>query len=564
MTASSTPILPTVVISESAVSRFPGERIGGLRRLTFRVGQTGEAAFSAEAGGQVLLAIVETEAERETLERHFADLGRKAPTVLVAPTRDEALERVSEALAALAEAAASDPHGLIALPGGALGDAASVIARDAPFELVAPLEIGVSGLAAIALKVAGEGLRPDDGLEVAFLDAHEETLGAWRIPARALPASLEWLALDFAASLAQAPGQASLVVRGKIGAGGKILISSAVGDETRPAARLFSTRALRLATSPYWVWPGANGRPVVPAARLDASSWRAARLLGKAVEEASPADEKRLRLEPGADALLMFYDIDLTQSAAITARARGEGEEPVEVALALVPASELGDEVEKTQKVAFAWSSPQRASGDGVALSLVLPPDAPAFAHLALSFRHLGNEGARPAVLSCADVRLAPRRLRKPLFVRRSNARFNKVRLDGVFANETYRHIDLSVDTLSKDGRLWPRVKFKVYEERGQVGLEFRSGATHPTLFSTWPGTTSDSYGPYFKVKGNEEFDQLVASFARENDRLLLLALKEALPSLVQKLRETNQIDEDGAQGWLQRLETFAPQSQAA
>ncbi|MCW2274652.1 hypothetical protein GJ654_11450 [Rhodoblastus acidophilus] len=562
MTLSSSSHLPAVVVSESALAKFPGERIGGLHRSSFRRAPTGEAVFSGIAPADILLAIVEARAERDALEKHFADLGKEPLAVLVAPSREEALERIGEALAARVEAAVGDPGGLIVLRCDPPGDATGAIVHDAPFELVVPLEVDASGLAAIAVHVAGEGLAAEDGLEAAFVDARNQTLGAWRIPARAIPASLEWLTLDFAASLAEPPGQASLALRGNIGAGGKILISRALGKD--PAARLFAARAPRLAASPFWLWPGADGRPVVAASRLDDASWRGARLVGRAVEEAAPAGGKRLRIEAGRAGLLVFADVDLAQSAAVTARVCSESAEPVEVALALIPTSECGDELKKLQQAAFAWSAPQRATRDGVALSVVLPPDAPGVAHVALSFRHLGAGGARPAVLSCADIWLAPRRLRKPAFVRDGAARFDKVRLDGIFANETYRHIDVSMTALSKEGRMWPKLKFKVYEEREQIGLEFRNGPAFPTMFSTWPGTAADAYGDYFKVRGTEAFDRVVADLARENDRLLLVALKEALPALVEKLRETDQLDADNAKDWLERVERFAaPQAEA-
>jgi hypothetical protein len=549
-------------VSESAGAKFPGEKIGGLRRLAFGLAPTGEVVFPDDAAMDVLVAIVEDEAERNALAKKLSALGKEPPAILVAPARDEALERISEAWTARVEATALDPQGLIVLRRDPLGEPAVDIVYDAPFELVVPFEVETRGLAAIALHVSGEGLGPDDELDLAFVGgAQNQTLGAWRVPARAISGCADWLTLDFAASLTQLPQTAFLVVRGRVDAGGVIRFSRAACEEKRPAARVYAARELRLAASPFWVWPGADGRPIVPASSLNGACWLGARLLGEAAELPPQSGEKRLRVEAGRSALLVFSDVDLAESAAVTARVSGEGAEAIEVRLALIQANrELGDDPEQAQEAAFAWSTSQIVKDDDATLSVVLPADAPSFAHLALSFRHPGAQGASAAILLCQNVWLAPRRLRKPAkpAARRSDAKFEGVRLDGVFANETYRHIDVSIQVVSMNGRMWPVVKFKVFEERGEIGFEFRSGAGFPTFFSIWPGTESDAYGSFFKVVGASQFEHVRAGFAKENDRLLLAAIKEVLPSVVNKLGETGQLDRDSAKSWLVRVESFA------
>jgi hypothetical protein len=519
--------------------------------------------------------------ERKLIEMSLAGLEQRIPEVSVTLSRGAALDRIGEALAARLEASARleatllqevqalredaafalAPQGLTPLRVDELADPASDIIHQGAFEFVVPTQVEVRGLAAIAFHMSGENCGPEDRLEVSIVGGEtNETLGAWLVPGGAIGGRRDWVTLDLALSLAGVRQEAFVRVRGHFGERGTMGFSQARGEEQRPALRLYAAPTPRLASSPFWIWPGADGRPTVPAKSLSGASWLDARLVGAAVELSAKNGEKRIQIGGKSGAMLIFPDVVLEDSAAIVARISREGPADLEVALSLIPLEvETQGDHASAEKASFAWSASHVVKGEGLAIALVVPIDAPPAAHVALSFRSLDAQTDRMTILECGSVWLVPRKLRKPAksFVAgdigssKRDVHFEAVRLDEVFTTETYRHLDLSVSALSGRGRFWPSVKFKFFQELGGVGLEFRLGDGFPICFSTWPGTESDAYGPYFKISSVRGLRDAKLFLSTENDILFVEFVVAALPSLIVKLSDTGQLSRDDMRHWL-------------
>jgi hypothetical protein len=328
------------------------------------------------------------------------------------------------------------------------------------------------------------------------------------------------------------------------------------------AARLYASQHPRIAVSPFWIWPEDDSASLSGAAVcLPGRCWLGASLLGAAVLQTSAHGDKRLRLGGGAGAMLVFPNVPLSQFAALAVRlSQQQGDDEIVAAIALLPCDfPLESDHAAADAAATNWSSLQSLCSEPAAISLDVPWDAPDVGHVALSLRNKGPRASEFSILQCEGVWLLPRVKSAPAaqFVTPAAAidlrdtDFDDVRLDEVYVGETYRHLDLSVFLLSESGRVWRTVKFKLFEENGLSGLEFRIGHGLPECFAVWPGTEVDSFGPFYKIVGARELAEAIESRPEQEDRLLLAALDDILPNLVRTLTARGKIEGDEAKRWL-------------
>ena len=103
-----------------------------------------------------------------------------------------------------------------------------------------------------------------------------------------------------------------------------------------------------------------------------------------------------------------------------------------------------------------------------------------------------------------------------------------------------YRHLDIWLEDVRAGDARWPQLRFK-FALRGEGPvLEFRRRSDWPVMFTTWPGTDVDSWGPYLLLRESDLTGNLAEKLPVAQDRRMLNALLALLPQAVsQVMRET-------------------------
>ncbi len=390
-----------------------------------------------------------------------------------------------------------------------------------------------------------------------------ETLASWRIPTSAIPARRDWFSLDLPVSLAQARQTAAVVIAGRLGPLGMIVFSRADPEnlDSTVALRLLSSRAPRMARSPFFVAP-IETADAADAVSIPAHAWTGARLLGPGLLQTTACGDKHLSLQADHAALLVFPEVPLTDVHTVAVRLRSFDNEDIFATAALLPAGFEGGP-ELAEAAAFEQSAPQCVRGEA-AVSLRLT-DPPALADVAVALRAEPRALADVVGVRCVGVWLL-RRSRVGLAVklgdfapvRLPDACFDDVSLDETYSDAQYRHLDVSLQGLSAGALNWSRVKFKLFEERGAAGLEFRSGRFEERCFLHWPGLEADAFGDYYKLSGAGELTHAIATLPEAADRRLLAAIRTCLPTLVRALASRGAIGAAQAVDWLALANTLA------
>src|ERR1700743_117474 len=68
-------------------------------------------------------------------------------------------------------------------------------------------------------------------------------------------------------------------------------------------------------------------------------------------------------------------------------------------------------------------------------------------------------------------------------------------RVDQIYIDGKYRHLDISIFDLAAAGENWPHVKFKFCVSGDIANLEFRESAGWPMAFTDLPRSEWDSFG---------------------------------------------------------------------
>lgn len=607
--------MPKLLVSTTVTGAEPAA-LPGLPLL--RVNLSGEhpprADGQARPPSDVLLAVVASEAEAQRLLDWFTEAGEARPAIHQASDISAATPALLHALQSLAEGAVRREAALRAalfiareeaedtrevlrdLQNRAIGAIGPDIRRlrlertplgpDAEralsgrFALDTMTGAALTGIAAIALHLAGHRMAAEERLVVQLTGAESGRIeGEWEVPGEALPPG-GWLFLDCPLPLPRIRETAQLRISGTLAAGSRIALSEAefeteTGEiETSIAFRLYTAETVQHVASPHWrargaAWPGARPQ-ALPIAALEG-----ARLLAGKALEARGSLPLRLRVTGGTSLLLLLPDVGLAGIGEVLARLRCTGGEAAQLraGLALLPgALPVPEEPEAALAATTLWSA--RVAPDPVEALLRLPLAGAVArtAHLLIALRHLGTDPMDFISAELDGVHLIP--LGEPpgpepraLFGTAppdpgSSVGFARLRLDEVYQDANYRHLDVSIEELRVGAAAWPHVKFKLSEMRGVQALEFRRGPGWPEIFQRFPDAKRDAYGEVWRLGDLARAPALIAALLQEVDRLLLSTLVGLLPHLVQTLATQGAITPEAAASW--RLTRPAPSAGGA
>ncbi len=456
------------------------------------------------------------------------------------------------------------------------------------------LGLRLDGVASLALHVQEAHVGPAGLLRLRLYGAESGRVhGAWLVPGEALLPG--WLVLDLPGPIGPVRETACLDIAAELEAGDSLALSLEAGvtaPERALAVRggraLERGLALRLWTAPFgrrftvplhWdaeaiglelAWPG------VPM-RLPAQVWEAARFpVGQVEWVALGSEAPRLLASFGAGRRLAIAlpvvpvnGLDLLQAEVVVARG-----DPglLEAALWLqpegAPAALESDLVLDAPEARWSgWRKPPPEGGP-LLIPLALPPDGPRNAAAVLVLRHAGKRPGQPLRVEWSELLGfrtlgAPPRLEPanplpapppaepvpaaPAAVRRIAAtpasppadpagpHAALTRLQEYFATPDggYRHLDIWLEGVSDGPWRWPALRVKIAQRGEGPVLEFRTREGWPSLFSAWPGTEADGWGPYLLVREADLAGDLLDRLPQERDRRMLAALVQLLPDAV-------------------------------
>ncbi len=126
----------------------------------------------------------------------------------------------------------------------------------------------------------------------------------------------------------------------------------------------------------------------------------------------------------------------------------------------------------------------------------------------------------------------------------------------------SYRHLDVTLEGLASGAGLWKQVRFKLFERRGVVGLEFRSMRGWPAMFDPWPGKGKDAHGPFWRVE-TEGAAAALEEVAPGRDRALIATLLAVLPGAANRAALAGGLPGEEAEAWVRRAERLVEATQA-
>jgi hypothetical protein len=488
---------------------------------------------------------------------------------------------------------------VLALEPAPAGEA--VAAEDGRLAAAQLLGLRLEGVASLALHLQEAHVGPAGLLRLQLYGAESGRVhGAWLVPGEALLPG--WLVLDLPSPVGPVRETACFDIAVELEAGDSLALSLDAGV-TAPERALAvkcgrapeRSLALRLWTAPFgrrftvpthWDAEAVGlelGWPGVPM-RLPAQVWEAARFpVGQVEWVALGSEAPRLLASFGAGKRLAIAlpvvpvnGLDLLQAEVVVARGDAG---LLEAALWLQPKgvplaldSDLLLDAPEAR-----WSGWRKAPPEGgpLLLPLALPLDGPRNAMVVLILRHAGKPPGQPLrvewseLLGFRGLGTAPRPepvnplpapppvepvQAAPVPVRRAVAapagppmtvvgpHAALTRLQEYFATPDggYRHLDIWLEGVSDGPWSWPMLRFKLAQRGEGPVLEFRNREGWPSLFSTWPGTQADSWGPYLLVREADLAGDMLDRLPQERDRRMLAALVRLLPEAVARaLRES-------------------------
>ncbi|MDP3418672.1 hypothetical protein, partial [Falsiroseomonas sp.] len=130
-------------------------------------------------------------------------------------------------------------------------------------------------------------------------------------------------------------------------------------------------------------------------------------------------------------------------------------------------------------------------------------------------------------------------------------------------ADGSYRHIELGLTGLVSASGVWREVRLKLFDRRGTIGLEFRRIKGWPQMFEAWPKGGSDQFGPYWRLE-TAATGPALASLTSTQDRAMLAALLELLPSLARRGARVAGLPAEEQEAWADRGRTLLAAVDAA
>ena len=122
-------------------------------------------------------------------------------------------------------------------------------------------------------------------------------------------------------------------------------------------------------------------------------------------------------------------------------------------------------------------------------------------------------------------------------------------RLDGTKMGKAYRHLDISVLGVMFGDEIWQTVKFKLCLTQKRRLLEFRELLNGPVVFTEFPGTERDAYGPVWRFSIQDI--PAVSGWKSERDKLLLRSVVALLPKVVEAaVDDASELSAEERQVW--------------
>ncbi|WP_157033639.1 DUF6212 domain-containing protein [Belnapia moabensis] len=482
---------------------------------------------------------------------------------------------------------------VLALDPAPAGEAAS--AEEGRLAAVQVLGLRLEGIASLALHVQEAHVGPAGLLRLRLYGAESGRVhGAWLVPGEALQPG--WLVLDLPSPVGPVRETACLDIAVEVEAGDNLALSLDAGvtapeqalavkggraPERGLALRLWTAPfGRRFTVPPHWDAEAIGldlGWPGVPM-RLPAQVWEAARFpVGQVEWVALGSEAPRLLASFGPGKRLAIVlptvplnGLDLLQAE--VAVARGDAG-LLEAALWLQPEgaplaleSDLVLDAPETR-----WSGWRKAPLEGgpLLLPIALPLDGQRNAAVVLVLRHAGKPPGQPLRVEWSEllgfrtlgaaprpepanplpapppvepVQAAPVPLRRAATTAQATPLMTMagphaalVRLQEYFATPDggYRHLDIWLEEASDGPWSWPVLRFKLAQRGDGPVLEFRNRDGWPSLFSTWPGTDADGWGPYLLVRESDLAGEMLDRLPQERDRRMLTVLVQLLPEVV-------------------------------
>ena len=444
-----------------------------------------------------------------------------------------------------------------------------------------PLDVPGRQLAAVAVHLAGIGRNAEGSLRVRLLAMEtQRVLGSWRIPADQIAAG--WLRLELPLPVqAFAQSVALDLDLGELTDPPSLSLFDGVWDETqhvvdgsgRAFPFMLSHRAWTADPGSWYVYPrfwdlhDANRALPLTAVSFQFSddAWRRVRKLDiGGVSVADSADSRFLTCPvPGGMAGLQWPGLAIPHGDQLTFATRllDAKAPPIDVAVLVAVAGEavsFDEPLEPPPTMAFSEWKSFGPLEDGL-VHVWLPPAADRSFDIYLLSRSPSrssspfNSWVEWLWCKVSEVEHAPSDSAAPaetavepaLAVQEDGAGpdtclFDDVSLIAYFVGaEDHEHITLSLHNLYFQGRKWRRFNFKVTDDAGLPGLEFRLLEGEPP-FIVWPSDATDIYGPVYKVSAGVLAPELNPGLAALNpvDRRFLNALARSLPTFLTTLSQ--------------------------
>ena len=120
------------------------------------------------------------------------------------------------------------------------------------------------------------------------------------------------------------------------------------------------------------------------------------------------------------------------------------------------------------------------------------------------------------------------------------------VKLDEYRAERDYRHLDISLRSVSMAGGRWDHVKFKFIRQSTRKLIELRRSRGWPEMFGAWPSSEEDRFGPLMLLQDPTYMEE----FQLPQDQLLLQAIFSVLPAAVRASADRAGLPAEGVEEW--------------
>ena len=134
--------------------------------------------------------------------------------------------------------------------------------------------------------------------------------------------------------------------------------------------------------------------------------------------------------------------------------------------------------------------------------------------------------------------------------------RAESVVLDDYYSQDSYRHIDVSIKSVTAGGEDWPSIKFKFCRSGANHHLEFREALGWPNMFVEFPGMKQDDYG--FVARFSPSNAPSISKWSFERDKRLLATILHLLADATEIAIGQSQVEDEEKAGWLAEARQFS------